>query len=137
MKYLLDTNVLSESVKTSPKKSVLAKIKRHQHEITTASLVWHELLYGCYRLPKSKKRSIIEQFLGDVVYRNIPILPYDDHAAKWHASIRALLISRGQPPPFVDGQIASIAKVNNLILVTNNTSDFAYFKGLSLENWHR
>ncbi|MCD4716192.1 MAG: type II toxin-antitoxin system VapC family toxin [Desulfobacterales bacterium] len=136
MKYLLDTNILSESVKTSPKKSVLAKLERHQHEITTASVVWHELLYGCYRLPKSKKRSIIERFLEGVVYRNIPILTYDEHAAKWHASIRARLISRGQTPPFADGQIAAIAKVNDLILVTNNTADFVYFEQLHLENWH-
>ncbi len=136
MKYLLDTNVLSESVKTSPKKSVLAKLERHQHEITTASVVWHELLYGCYRLPKSKKRSFIERFLEELVYRNIPILTYDEQAAKWHASIRTLLISRGQTPPFADGQIAAIAKVNDLILVTNNTADFAYFEQLHLENWH-
>ncbi len=136
MKYLLDTNVLSESVKTSPKKTVLAKIERHQHEITTASVVWHELLYGCYRLSKSKKRSIIEQFLEEVVYRNIPILPYDEHAAKWHARIRARLIAKGQTPPFADGQIAAIAKVNDLILVTNNTADFICFKELRLENWH-
>jgi tRNA(fMet)-specific endonuclease VapC len=136
MKYLLDTNVLSESVKTSPNRSVLAQLKRHQHEIATASLVWHELLYGCYRLPKSKKRSVIERFLEEVVYRNIPILPYDEHAAKWHASIRTRLISKGQTPPFADGQIAAIANVNDLILVTNNTPDFVYFKELRLENWH-
>jgi len=137
MKYLLDTNVLSESVKTSPKKTVLHKIERHQHEITTASVVWHELLYGCYRLPKSKKRSIIEQFLEEVVYRDIPILPYDEHAAKWHARIRAHLIAKGQTPPFADGQIAAISKVNDLILVTNNTADFICFKELRLENWHK
>ncbi|MBW1798060.1 MAG: type II toxin-antitoxin system VapC family toxin [Deltaproteobacteria bacterium] len=136
MKYLLDTNVLSESVKTSPKKSVLAKLERHQHEITTASVVWHELLYGCYRLPKSKKRSIIERFLEEVVYPNVPILPYDEYAAKWHANIRARLISKGQTLPFADGQIAAIAKVNDLILVTNNTADFAYFDELRLENWY-
>jgi len=37
MKYLLDTNVLSELVKTFPNQSVLTKIKLHQHTITTAS----------------------------------------------------------------------------------------------------
>ena len=136
MKYLLDTNVLSESVKTSPNRSVLAQLKRHQHEIATASLVWHELLYGCYRLPKSKKRSVIERFLEKVVYRNIPILPYDEHAAKWHASIRTRLISKGQTPSFAVGQIAAIANVNDLVLVTNNTADFVYFKELRVENWH-
>lgn len=136
MKYLLDTNVLSELVKTFPNQSVLTKIKLHQHTITTASVVWHELQYGCHRLPKSKKRSIIELFLRNVICTTIPILPYDKHAAKWHAEIRARLTSKGLTPPFVDGQIAAIAITNGLVLVTNNTPDFKCFEGLSMENWH-
>lgn len=39
-------------------------------------------------------------------------------------------------PPFVDGQIAAIAYVNDLILVTRNTEDFSNFSDLKLENWH-
>jgi predicted nucleic acid-binding protein len=34
-----------------------------------------------------------------------------------------------------DGQIASIAYINNLVLVTNNVSDFQFFDGLKIENW--
>jgi tRNA(fMet)-specific endonuclease VapC len=64
------------------------------------------------------------------------ILPYDERAAEWHAKERARLTFLGQMPSFVDGQIAAIAKVNNLILVTRNTSDFKKFSGLKLENWH-
>ena len=135
-KPALDTNVLSELVKTFPNQSVLTKIELHQHSITTASVVWHELQYGCHRLSKSKKRSIIELFLREVICTAIPILPYDEHAAKWHAERRASLTSKGQTPPFVDGQIAAIAIINGLILVTNNTPDFECFEGLSMENWH-
>jgi len=36
---------------------------------------------------------------------------------------------------FIDGQIASIAYCNNLILVTNNVSDFEFFNNLRVENW--
>ena len=64
------------------------------------------------------------------------ILPYDEQAAEWHAKERARLASLGQMPAFVDGQIAAIAKVNGLILVTRNTSDFNKYSGLKLENWH-
>jgi len=136
MKYLLDTNVLSESVKTSPQKSVLKLTERHQHEIVTAAPVWYELFYGCQRLPVSRKREILETFLYDVLKPNMTILPYDERAAEWHAKERARLTSLGQMPSFVDGQIAAIAKVNDLILVTRNTSDFKKFSGLKLENWH-
>ena len=137
MKYLLDTNVLSESVKTAPQKTVLKSIKRHQHEIVTAAPVWHELYFGCQRLPVSRKREILEKYLNDVIKPNMIILPYDELAAEWHAKERARLSSMGNTPSFVDGQIASIAKVNGLILVTRNTADFKKFSKLKLENWYR
>ena len=137
MKYLLDTNVLSESVKTSPKKTVLSLIERYQHEIVTAAPVWHELYFGFQRMPVSRKRKILESYLNDVVKSNMIILPYDERAAEWHVKERARLSSAGKTPSFVDGQIASIAKVNGLVLVTRNTADFKKFSGLKLENWHR
>ena len=137
MKYLLDTNVLSESVKTSPQKTVLESIERHQHEIVTAAPVWHELVFGCRRLPASRKREILENYLNEVIMPNMIILPYDERAAEWHAKERARLSSVGNTPAFVDGQIASIAKVNGLILVTRNNADFKKFSNLELENWHR
>ena len=137
MKYLLDTNVLSESVKTTPQKTVLESIKSHQHEIVTAAPVWHELYFGCQRLPVSRKREILENYLNDVIKPNMIILPYDEFAAEWHAKERARLSSSGNTLTFVDGQIASIAKVNGLILVTRNTADFKKFYKLKLENWHR
>ena len=136
MKYLLDTNVLSESVKTSPQKSVLKLTERHRYEIVTAAPVWHELFYGCQRLPVSRKREILETFLHDVLKPNMTILPYDEQAAEWHAKERARLTSLGQRPTFVDGQIAAIAQANGLILVTRNTTDFKNFSEIKLENWH-
>ncbi|MGB3512606.1 MAG: hypothetical protein WBA93_25985 [Microcoleaceae cyanobacterium] len=40
----------------------------------------------------------------------------------------------GKSPAFADGQVASIAFTNNLVLVTNNVSDFQDFDGLKIEN---
>jgi predicted nucleic acid-binding protein len=37
---------------------------------------------------------------------------------------------------FVDGQIVAIAKVNDLILVTRNTSDYKNFDAVTVQNWH-
>ena len=137
MKYLLDTNVLSESVKTSPNKTVLKSIERYQLEIVTAAPVWHELCFGFQRMPVSRKREVLEGYLNDVIKSNMIILPYDERAAEWHAKERARLSASGKTPSFVDGQIASIAKVNGLVLVTRNTEDFKKFSELKLENWHR
>jgi len=137
MKYLLDTNILSEPVKTTPQKTVLKSIERHQHEIVTAAPVWHELVFGCRRQPVSRKREILENYLNDVIKPNMIILPYDERAAEWHAKERARLSSMGETPAFVDGQITSIAKVNGLILVTRNSADFKKFSKIRLENWYR
>ena len=137
MRYLLDTNVLSEGVKSSPDEHVMAMLQRHEDDIVTAAPVWHELRYGCLRLPPSRKRELLEAYLEDVVWRNLDILPYDERAAGWHAAERARLASLGQKPPFVDGQIAAVARVNGLILVTRNTADFSMFEDLEVQNWHK
>ena len=135
MKYLLDTNILSEPVRVAPNESVLASLKRNQDRIVTATLVIHELFFGCYRLSSSRKKTIIETYIHDVVLQNIPLLSYCDKAAHYHAKERARLQSIGKTPSFVDGQIAAIAAVNDAVLVTRNVSDFNEFSGISVENW--
>ena len=50
---------------------------------------------------------------------------------------RARLERLGKPTPFVDGQIAAVAHVNQLTLVTLNVKDFTRFKGIEVENWSK
>lgn len=133
--YLLDTNIVSEPLRPAPNQQILDRLKQHEAEIAIAAVVWHELLYGSYRLSPSAKQSAIEAYLNDVIALSFPILPYDTQAAQWHAAERARLVSLGKTPPFGDGQIAAIARVNNLILVTANTTDFSTFQDLRVENW--
>jgi len=135
VKYLLDTNVVSEPLRPSPDPRVLGKLREHQGEIALPSPVWHELHYGCARLPRSKRRRAIEQYLSDVVALSFEILGYDRAAAEWHATDRARLAAQGKTPSFVDAQIAGIARSNALVLVTFNPRDFVLFEGLRLENW--
>ena len=135
--YLLDTNVISEPLKPKPSENVLQQLRDHQDEIVISAVVWHELLFGYYRMPSSKRRAAVESYLFEVVAPTIPVLPYGERAAEWHAAERARLISDGKTPPFVDGQIAAIARVNNLILVTFNVSDFEHYEGLQIEDWRK
>lgn len=134
MRFLLDTNILSEPLRPSPNSNVMAMLQEHEAAIATATIVWHELLFGCKRLPASKKRRTIEKYLKEVVQPNIPLLPYDANSAVWHATERARLVS-GRTPSFTDGQIAAIAKLNRLIIVTNNVADYADFLSIQVENW--
>lgn len=86
-------------------------------------------------MPDSNRRRAIEAYLQEEVKAKLPILPYTQEAAEWFAQERARLFSIGLTPSYVDGQIAAIAKVNNLILVTRNVSDYANFQDLPIENW--
>ena len=133
--FLLDTNIVSEPLRPVPNQQVLERLKRHEDEIALAAIVWHELLLGAYRLSPSARRSAIEQYLSQVIALTMPILPYDSRAALWHAAERARLVSLGKTPPFADGQIAAIAKVNDLVLVTVNIADFVLFQDIQVEDW--
>lgn len=133
--YLLDTSTVSEPMKKAPDATVVRKLEKHAQESVICAPVWHELQYGCRLLAAGKKRAALEEYLKGVVYPSLPILPYDEVAASWHATERARLEGEGAPIPFIDGQIASIARSHDLILVTANVKDFRRFEGLRIENW--
>ncbi len=133
--YLLDTNTVSEPLRPRPNTGVIRRLHEHDGEIAIPAPVWHELRFGCSRLPKSHRRDAIEHYIQNVVLESFPILDYGWKAADWHAWERARLTATGRTPPFVDGQIAAIARTNRLILVTSNPGDFSAFDGLKVESW--
>jgi tRNA(fMet)-specific endonuclease VapC len=134
MRFLLDTNVLSEPMVPQPSRAVLSKLQLHAGQVCTSALCIHELIYGAERLAPSERKREYEEFLTELV-EAIPVLPYDEDAARWHARERARLEARGKTPPFVDGQIAAIAATRDLILVTKNVRDFSDFAGVTVQNW--
>jgi tRNA(fMet)-specific endonuclease VapC len=113
----------------------MKRIEETWSECVIASPVWQELTYGCRRLPRGRRRLRIETYLSEVVQASFPILPYDEAAAAWHGQERARLEAKGRPAPFVDGQVAAVACVHNLVLVTANPRDFRNFEGLRIESW--
>jgi tRNA(fMet)-specific endonuclease VapC len=135
LKYLLDTNIVSEPLRPKPRHGVVRKLTRHEDEIAIPSVVWHELRFGAERLPMSRRREAIVRYLDEVVLATMPVLDYDRAAAEWHARERARLAARGHTPPLADGQIAAIAHVHELILVTFNDADFRQFEGLQVVSW--
>lgn len=134
-RYLLDTNVLSQPLRPRPDQAVLRRLLMNRDMVTTGTPVLHEMLFGAHRMPRSRKRSAYERYIDESVRRAMPVLPYDDAAAEWHAIERARLTALGRTPPYADGQIAAIAAVNGLVLVTANVVDFRHFQGLEVEDW--
>jgi tRNA(fMet)-specific endonuclease VapC len=135
LRYLLDTSTISETLKPSPHRGLLRRLGEHRAEVATAAPVWHELVFGCRRLPPSPRREALEDYLYGILAPSLAVLPYDMEAAARHGEERARLAAGGKTPPFVDGQIAAVALVQGLILVTRNVTDFTEFAGLEIENW--
>lgn len=76
------------------------------------------------------ERYLFEAYLLALLSSDLPILPYTQPAADWHAKGRSCLTNLGKVPSFPDGQIAAITYVHGLILITRNQSDFANFENL-------
>jgi tRNA(fMet)-specific endonuclease VapC len=136
-RFLLDTSIVSAPMQKTPNLRVLAQLEAHGASSAIASPVWHELLFGCRRLPRGRRRTELEAYLDEVVSTTLPVLPYDELAAAWHAAERARLETAGKAAPFVDGQIAAVAATRELTLVTTNVADFRYFRGLRIVDWSR
>jgi len=134
VKVLLDTNALAEAVRPAPNAGFLKRLRANEAKLAIASVTLHEALYGVARLPDGRRRQLLREYMSDVVMKMI-VLPYDGPAAEWHARERVRLEGLGKSMPYADGQIAAIAAVHGLTLVTANVRDFRHVEGLRVEDW--
>ena len=138
MKYLLDSNIISEPSKPFPNEKVLNLLSTRRKDCVISSITFFEMLYGVLKLSNGKRKDILLSYLNEIVVPFYKILSYDFNAAKMHAQISSELEKIGLKTPFVDTQIASVAISNNLVLVTRNVKDFENIKNafqLKIENW--
>jgi tRNA(fMet)-specific endonuclease VapC len=129
--YLLDTNICIYIINNSPKQVVdrVKKLKVHQVKLSSISLA--ELEYGASKSSsREKNRKALINFASA-----FDIVNFNDSDAEVYGLIRAELEKRGQVIGPYDMQIAAQAITRDLILVTNNTEEFARIPNLKLENW--
>jgi len=124
---ILDTNILSELMRSQPNKCVLQWIGKYQTtSLFTTTLTKAEILYGLEILPKSKRRISLKQAatsMFDIDFA-LRIIPFDSDAAQQFAVISANRRKIGRPIAQIDAQIAAIARSHNATLATRNVSDF-------------
>ena len=65
IKFLLDTNVVSEPLRPRPSAGLMRRLRSHEGEMAIPVLVWHELRFGYARLARSRRRAAIERYLDD------------------------------------------------------------------------
>ena len=131
MKYLLDTNTCIRYIngRSAAIRQKLPAVPAR--EIVVCSVVRGELAYGAARSQTPAESAAKQQkFL-----KPYASLPYDDAAADVGGRIRAALEAAGTPIGPYDLQIAAIALVHGLIVVTHNVREFRRVAGLQVEDW--
>jgi predicted nucleic acid-binding protein len=134
---ILDTNVLSELMRSQPDSSVLEWFAR-QAGVTfyTTTITQSEILLGIALLPAGKRREALAD-AADKMFREDffgTCLPFDEPCTNQYASIVANRRRSGFSITTEDAQIAAIALSRNLPLATRNTKDFLHIEGLTLHN---
>lgn len=136
MRYLLDTNILSNITKPEPSASLLTWMDEQiDDDLFIASLTIAEIHRGILEKPPGKKRAALETWFGG---REGPrslfagrILPFDEKAALIWGELMAEGSATGRPRSALDTIVAAIAQSNGCVVVTDNERDF---KGIEMIN---
>jgi len=129
--YMLNTNICIYVLKKHSDK-LRHKFKAIKN-ICISSVTYGELCFGIENGENSWREARWEQL--DLFTQRLIIDPWDEDAARYYGSIRALLKKQGTPIANNDLLIASHARSLNAVLVTNNIREFNRVPDLSLENW--
>jgi predicted nucleic acid-binding protein len=124
MRYLLDTNVVSEVSKKRPSGKVLNFIQANETQCVVPAIVVAERYHGAHAAPPDQRAAqlqAVRNFREEFADR---ILPFDAEAAETWGDYVSRSSLRNKPRSYPDTQIAAIALTHNLTVVTRNTSDF-------------
>ena len=132
MRYLLDTNVVSDLVR-NPQGAVAQHIRRvGEARVCTSIIVAAELQYGAAKKGSARLTAQLEAVLGA-----LEILPFEAPADSMYGKIRARLERVGQPIGGNDLLIAAQAVTLGHTLVTANEREFRRIAELPCEGWLR
>ena len=124
---VLDTNVVSELVRTAPALRVLDWLAGHpRSDVFLAAVTEAELRYGVAIMPLGRRRDSLAATIARILDEDFDgrILSFDSPAAKAFASIAAERRAAGRPIQPADGQIAAIARSLGASVATRDTRGF-------------
>jgi predicted nucleic acid-binding protein len=132
MTYLLDTNIVSYSLKP-----IYIQLRRkigdelNKGTMSMSAITRAELRAGQSMMQHDDKRiATIEK-----VFVEIPTLDWTSDCADIYGELENYLVKTGQSIGIMDTQIAAQALADNLTLVTHNTKHFKRIPNLKLEDW--
>jgi tRNA(fMet)-specific endonuclease VapC len=130
MKFLLDTNILSDLVRNPQGKIANRIASVGENSVCTSIVVAAELRYGAL---KRNSVRLIRQV--EAILSVIEIAPLEAPADAFYSKVRTKLESAGRPIGGNDLLIAGQALAMGVTLVTDNEREFARVEGLQVENW--
>jgi predicted nucleic acid-binding protein len=138
MKYLIDTNVLSEMIKQSPNKDVVKwfiEIPDMDKFISVVSI--GEIIYGIEKLPNSSRKNKLFVWFNEVISEGFNERIFDIKTSTmlvWGKMMAGLSRSFQVQDTF----IAATALEHNLTIATRNVKDFSGIAGLKILNpWEK
>jgi tRNA(fMet)-specific endonuclease VapC len=132
MRYLLDTNVVSDLVR-NPRGRVAERIRTiGEAQVCTSIIVAAELRYGAAKKQSSRLTVQLETILG-----SLEVLAWEVPADLTYGLLRTRLEQAGRPIGGNDLLIAAHAITLGYTIVTDNEREFAHIDGLARQNWLR
>jgi tRNA(fMet)-specific endonuclease VapC len=134
VKYMLDTDVISNLMRRSPSTALIRRLATTAPEDQcTSTVTLGELVYRANRMPVHTARLL--ERLDAVIPSHLPVLPFDELAARRYGETRAALERTGTSIGDADLRIAAIALAAGATVVTGNVRHFERVAGLTVENW--
>jgi tRNA(fMet)-specific endonuclease VapC len=132
MRYLLDTNIVSDLVR-NPQGKVAQHIRKvGEAQICTSIIVAAELRYGAAKKGSPRLLAQLEAVLGA-----LEVVPFEMPADSAYGLLRTRLEQAGTPIGGNDLLIAAQAPALGHTIVTDNEKEFTRIEDLPHENWLR
>jgi predicted nucleic acid-binding protein len=127
VKYLLDTDVVSQYTKLPPNPRVDAWVQRtDDSDLYISTITFAELWYGINLLSPGKKRTELENWVEDGLYMQFfnRVVGFNLDVAQRYGSLMARAKKNGHNPNAMDAMIAATAVANGMAVATLNRKDF-------------
>ena len=124
---LLDTNVISEAMKPTPARAVMAWLDSQvSGELWTCTIVVAEIFSGLELMPTGSRQKLLNE-KAELLFSGLfggRIWSFDRRAAKLYGAVIKARRAIGRPIDEMDALIAATALANGAALATRNTADF-------------
>ena len=127
MKYILDTNIISELINSNPNPKVLNFLNTlKEKDIYLSSITIGEIYFGIQKLPYGKKQTKLLTWVEDQLLPRFhhKVIDIDTNVMLHWAVLTNRLKTKGVPLPIMDSLIGATCLAKKFTLVTRNEKDF-------------